>query len=167
MKEDRFYTQDSSGILSPALDIAYADDLLSGMSSLEGIQEKAKIVSAFSIIFGLDIATSKLRTFLHSSKVPTESLFFSIYTSGWVEHAVPICASGTLKALGMLYDISSPQLHRSQFLATKPRAERACNIYVVLVAPGLSLKKWLTIVLLRGQNIQGNSPLGPWNRWRQ
>ena len=128
VKEDRFYTQDSSGILSPALDIAYADDLLSGMSSLEGIQEKAKIVSAFSIIFGLDIATSKLRTFLHSSKVPTESLFFSIYTSGWVEHAVPICASGTLKALGMLYDISSPQLHRSQFLATKLRAERECNI---------------------------------------
>jgi ribonuclease HI len=128
VKEDRFYTLDSSGILSPALDIAYADDLLSGMSSLEGIQEKAKIVSAFSIIFGLDIATSKLRTFLHTSKVPSESLFFSIYTSGWVEHAVPICVSGTLKALGMLYDISSPQLHKSQFLATKLKAERACNI---------------------------------------
>ena len=130
VKVDRFYTKGSSDVLTPALDIAYADDLLSGMSSLAGIQEKANIVSAFAIIFGLDIATSKLRTFQHLVGIssPRTPLIVDIHTSGWVPVSIPVATTGTLKALGMLYDISSPNLHQSQFLATKLRAERSCNI---------------------------------------
>ena len=82
VKDDRFYTHGSSERLSPVPDIAYADDLVSGMSSLSGIQEKAKIVSAFAIIFGLDIAKAKLRSFIHNAhsirSVPTS---FPIFTS--------------------------------------------------------------------------------------
>ena len=63
VKAEQFYILRSSGDLTPAADIAYADDLLSRMSSLSGLQLKADIVSAFSIIFGLDIAADKLRTF--------------------------------------------------------------------------------------------------------
>jgi ribonuclease HI len=126
---DRFYIHGSSERIYPSQDIAYADDLLSGMSSIEGLQEKAKIVSAFAIIFGLDIAKSKLRSFIHNSHdtkhVPQA---FNIYTSGWIEHSVPIASTGSLKALGMVYDISSSQLHKSQFELSKVKAERSCNI---------------------------------------
>ena len=61
VKKINFYTHGSSDILYPIPDIADADDLLSAMSSLDGIQEKAKIISAFAIIFGLDIEKSKQR----------------------------------------------------------------------------------------------------------
>ena len=57
VKEGRFHPYDSSAISPPALDIAYADDLLYCMSSLKGKQEKAKIISTFSIVCGLVIAT--------------------------------------------------------------------------------------------------------------
>jgi ribonuclease HI len=129
VKDNRFYTHGSSDRLYPVPDIAYADDLLSGMSTLIGLQEKAKIVSAFSIIFGLDIAKSKLRSFVHSIHVEhSKPQSFYIYTTGWKKQSVPILASGTLKSLGMLYDISSEQLHKTQFEVTKLRAERSCNI---------------------------------------
>jgi len=42
---DNFYIRRSSGRLAKAQDIAYADDLLSGMTSLHGLQLKADIVS--------------------------------------------------------------------------------------------------------------------------
>ena len=44
------------------VDTAAADDLLSACGTLQALQHKADIVSAFCIIFGLDIATTKLRT---------------------------------------------------------------------------------------------------------
>ena len=135
VKEHRFYTDGSDERLYSVPDMAYADDLLSGMSSLEGIQEKASIVSAFAIIFGLDIAKTKLRSFIHNYhaiKSPPSSIL--IYTSGWVAHSVPIATTGSLKSLRMVYDISSTQLHKTQFEITKLRAERSCNI--IKRAPG-------------------------------
>jgi len=67
----------SSGYLMKTHDIAYTDDLLSGMASLQGLQLKAGIVSAFSIVFGLDIAHTKLRTFLH-------------LPDGTIQHSAPL-----------------------------------------------------------------------------
>ena len=81
-KLDRFYTHGSSDIFYPVSDIAYAYDLLSGMSSLSGLQVKAKIVSAFAIVFGLDIAKAKLRSFIHSPDIAITPQSFFIYTSG-------------------------------------------------------------------------------------
>ena len=43
--------------------MAAADDLLSTCGSLDCLQLKAEVVSAFCIIFGLNIATNKLRTY--------------------------------------------------------------------------------------------------------
>ena len=45
------------------IDIAAADDLLSTCGILECLRQKAEVVSAFRIILGLDIATTKLRTY--------------------------------------------------------------------------------------------------------
>ena len=44
-------------------DIAAADDLLSTCGTLKSLRLMAEVVSAFFIIFGLDIATFKLRTY--------------------------------------------------------------------------------------------------------
>jgi hypothetical protein len=46
--------------LDVAPDIAYADDLISLTSRLEGLQYKADIVCAFCLVFGLEIAVPKL-----------------------------------------------------------------------------------------------------------
>ena len=53
----------SGSTLHPVQDTAYADDLFSISARKEGLQLKADIVSAFAGIFGIKIATTKLRTF--------------------------------------------------------------------------------------------------------
>jgi len=58
--QGHFYVLRSSENLTKSKDIAYADDLLSGMSSLNGLQLQADIVSTFAIIFGLEFP--KVRT---------------------------------------------------------------------------------------------------------
>jgi hypothetical protein len=120
--EGHFYIRRHNNILTPAHDIAYADDLISGRSTLLGLQHKADIVSAFSIIFGLDIATDKLRTFLHfpTGIIPPSAQHqtIKIHTTGWNLQPITVATSETLKVLGKLYDISSPNLHESQFKLT-------------------------------------------------
>ena len=134
VSSDQFYISSSTGHLSPASDIAYADDLLSGMASLTGLQLKADIVSAYSIIFGLDIAINKLRTFVHYPNGPprlapgSPSPSVVIHTSDWQPHSIPVLSTGTLKVLGKFYDISSPSIHASQFAHCKKIADTACNI---------------------------------------
>ena len=134
VSSDHFYISSSTGHLSPASDIAYADDLLSGMASLTGLQLKADIVSAYSIIFGLDIAINKLRTFVHYPNGPprlapgSPSPSVVIHTSDWQPHSIPVLSTGTLKVLGKFYDISSPSIHASQFAHCKKIADTACNI---------------------------------------
>jgi hypothetical protein len=49
--------------LHPLADTAYADDIFSISARREGLQLKADTVSAFTIIFGINIAIHKLRTF--------------------------------------------------------------------------------------------------------
>jgi hypothetical protein len=52
-------------------DIAYADDLISLTSRLEGLQQKADVVCAFCLVFGLEIAVSKLRAYkVHWTALP-------------------------------------------------------------------------------------------------
>ena len=47
--------------LHPVTTIGYADDLLSAAGSIEALQDQADLVSIFAMIFGLDIAHTKLR----------------------------------------------------------------------------------------------------------
>ena len=131
VEEGCFYTLKHDDTLAPSEDIAYADDLVSGMSSITGLQLKADIVSAYAIIFGLDIATTKLRTFLHHPsgiipKTPTYSI--NIHTTGWIEHKINISTTGTLKALGKLFDISSTDTHGTQFKETLRKTELSCSL---------------------------------------
>ena len=50
------------GNLHPVTGIGYADDLLTAAGSSAGLQDQADLVSIFAMIFGLDIAHTKLRT---------------------------------------------------------------------------------------------------------
>eukprot|EP01036_Dinobryon_divergens_P062056 gene62056-biopygen41823 len=49
------------GIVVASQDTCYADDLLSPAATLDNLQLKADLVSAFALVFGLDIASNKLR----------------------------------------------------------------------------------------------------------
>ena len=132
VNEGSFYIRRHTNVLEPAHDIAYADDLISGMSTRQGLQLKADIVSAFSIIFGLDIATNKLRTFLHfpTGVIPPSSQHqnITIFTTGWTNHSITVSTTGTLKVLGKLYDISSVDIHKTQFEHTLRRVTIGANM---------------------------------------
>jgi len=104
------------------------------MASRTGLNLNADIVSTYSIIFGLEIAVNKLRTFAHYHKGPPRLAPGSplpsiiIHTSDWQPHSIPVLSTGTLKVLGNLYDISSPFIH-SFFSVShcKKTADTACN----------------------------------------
>lgn len=58
-----FTFQDVYGFAMETIDMAAAVDLLSTCGTLECLRQKAEVVSAFCIIFGLDKATNKLQTY--------------------------------------------------------------------------------------------------------
>jgi len=128
--EGHFYVLRSSGQLTKSKDIAYAVDLLSGMSSLTGLQLKVDIISAFSII-------SKLRTFLHlPSGNPSDFGHLIIHTTGWVGQQIIVATKGVLKVLGnnMIYPLK--KLH-SQYKESLLRATKSCIILMrARVDPG-------------------------------
>ena len=69
------------------MDTAYADDLLSPASDLELLQRKANIVSAFAMIFGLEISITKLRSLFMEwgTEIPAHLLpRLEIRKWGWV-----------------------------------------------------------------------------------
>jgi len=99
------------------------------MASLQGLQFKADIVSAFSTVFGLDIAHTKLQTILHlPDGIIQRSAPLIIYTTGWTPQSISVGTKGVLKALGNKYDISSGKLHDTQFEESRLRVIRFCNI---------------------------------------
>ena len=103
-------------VLHPTEDSGYADDLISVSARIEGLQAKADIVSAFSIIFGLDIAVAKLRAVqIHwgsedSAETPTH---ITIHTEQWSNSTlVPILShdhpdAKPVKYLGVLFDFDN------------------------------------------------------------
>ena len=64
VKEDNFLLHGLPGKLILAHDPAYMDDLITPSATLELLQKKADIISAFCIIFGVDIAIKKLRSYV-------------------------------------------------------------------------------------------------------
>jgi len=137
------YTQDHLGHNRPSADIAYADDLISIQRSVEGIQQRADIVSAFCIIFGLRIATKKIRAFGidwgHGSAPSSASVV--LHLDGWEEVAIPLLPSGTLKYLGVHIDMDltfSTQLRLMN--------EWLIDILAVISRRQASMQsKWLTL----------------------
>ena len=114
-------------VLHPTEDSGYADDLISVSSRIEGIQDKADIVSAFSIIFGLDIATQKLRAVqIHwgsEDPMADQHVNIAVHTDNWFNVSqVPLLSwdhpdAKPIKYLGVLYDFDNAG--RTQLAATR------------------------------------------------
>ena len=61
--EESLYFMRRGGVMVEARDTCFAEDLTSYAANLHGLQRKADIVSAFTIIAGLDVALTKFRVF--------------------------------------------------------------------------------------------------------
>ena len=93
-------------------DIGYADDLVSMSSSLAGLQHKADIMSAFALLFDLDISVPKLRAVCLGPAPPHPTL--TIHGSGWAPTTIPVRNQGSLTILGLTVDLSSPEVTQSR-----------------------------------------------------
>jgi hypothetical protein len=121
----------ASGKLHVSRDTGYADDLVSAKSTLAGLQAKADIVSAFAIIFGLDIAVAKLRAckveWGHETPLEANSNTLAVHKYGWIQaeaeqvqlrsHSTPGIMEA-LKYLGVIFDFSNTD-HSSHKELTK------------------------------------------------
>ncbi|OXE37212.1 MAG: hypothetical protein CGW95_02890, partial [Phenylobacterium zucineum] len=109
----------------PAGDIAFADDLTSTAASLQGLQIKADVVSAFTSLFGLTISAEKLRVALFSATPDTSTpMHLTIHGPGWSPVHVEVRLRGTTRMLGVTFDIVGPQT--TQLRLTKARLGRSC-----------------------------------------
>jgi len=83
---------------------AYVDDLNSVSSTLEGLQAKANVVSAFCCFFGIALNTKKFRAFHvnwgnHHGQATSTSI--DIHLSGWSPVSVPLATDGSITHLGI------------------------------------------------------------------
>ena len=106
--DGRFFFQTGGGGIEAAKDTAAADNLVSFAGTHEALQAKANLVSAFCLIFGLEVAAHKLRCF-HltwgnpNRPAPTHIL---IHLVGWTPREVPLQSDGLMKHLGVRWDMS-------------------------------------------------------------
>jgi hypothetical protein len=121
----------AKGMVIPTRDTGYADDLVSVTTTLSGLQRKADTVSAFAIIFGLDIAIAKLRACKvewgqENPQLPTHDSL-RVHTYGWLEEDVQLVPLSTqassstseaLKYLGVLFDYSNDDNSSHSHLVT-------------------------------------------------
>jgi hypothetical protein len=122
--------------LSHQEDTAYADDLFSISARREGLQLKADIVSAFTIIFGLRIAIHKLRSFAKCwGEEPSNNTMTDynliVHDTGWVPSAIPVtyiaddrCNELSFKYLGVFIDVNNR--FKRQHTVTKEMIKKSC-----------------------------------------
>ena len=78
-----------------------------------GLQRKANVVSTCAIVLGLKIAQAKLRVFsmdwtalpLQRSRLPQE--YLTVHAMGGTAHTLPIKNGGSVKSLGVHYDMDA------------------------------------------------------------
>ena len=95
--KSEFKTLDLKGNSHPVETIAFADDLLSIESTMEALQSKAHLISAWCILTGIEISYTKLRTFgIHwgPKKYNTPLI---VHSQDWTPSKVPMLEDGALK----------------------------------------------------------------------
>ena len=99
------YMQSMDGNCVRMTDTAYADDLITCSSTEEGLQVKADVVSAFSIVMKVSIAIHKLRSF--SSLPQQEHLpVLTVHTDSWTPRSTPLQNNVDIEYLGVVFHIS-------------------------------------------------------------
>ena len=108
---DPFLLVSSGGRMHPAPEVGYADDLISLMGSLLGLQDKADMVPACSQLLGLTIASPKLRVFRAdwtSGSLCTTPVgeVLVVHGANWAPQEVPVQVDGAVQALNVQYDLA-------------------------------------------------------------
>ena len=92
-QEETFYIKTTNDELLPVRNVAFCDDLITPSATLYGLQFKALIISAFVVIFGLEIVKSKLRTvhYTNNKKQNQTDEYITIYKgNAWQSEQVPV-----------------------------------------------------------------------------
>eukprot|EP01034_Spumella_vulgaris_P028247 gene28247-35072_t len=100
---DPYWCRGAKGNMYTTGETAFADDMESTSATNKGMQEKANVVSAFCLIFGLRISPSKLRRYFQDwscNVEPTELCPMTVYTTGWTPSTVDIEVDGVTGYLG-------------------------------------------------------------------
>ncbi len=86
--KSEFKTQDLMGRSYPVEKIAYADDLLSIEATIEALQAKAHLISAWCIFTGIEISYTKLRSFGVHWGVPRKDPPLIVHSKGWAPRSI-------------------------------------------------------------------------------
>ena len=92
VRKDNILLPGLSGTLIYTHNPAYMDDLITPSATLESLQRKADIISAFCITFGVDIAIQKLRSYVaswSSVNIPTNPTLI-VHRGDWLPHPVQL-----------------------------------------------------------------------------
>ena len=105
------YTQDDQGRIQKAHDIIYADDNLALSGTFSNLQLKMDLLSGFCNMYRIKISTTpgKSSAFLiqwGNHFRPDES-FVLLHGKGWSPSPLPLQCNGTLKYLGVLWNMST------------------------------------------------------------
>jgi hypothetical protein len=101
-----FRVQDIACQVSECVDVAYADDLVSIVASPEVLQDKADIMSAWSLLSNVKMNVTKLRTFgvcRGADKCKTNQLV--IHGENWSKILVDINHDGIMTHLGVIWNM--------------------------------------------------------------
>ena len=112
-----FMSLDISCLATDCTDTAYADDLVSVCASPEALQDKADVMSAWCLLSGVKMNTSKLRTYgitWGPSENQTETL--KIHGEDWEEICIAINHDGFMTQLGVLWDMDMNNNKQCEFL---------------------------------------------------
>ena len=126
MNGGEFFTQDHTGENKKTPDVAYADDIVSQQGTMESLQHKADLISAFNIIMNMEIATGKLRVLgvkwgnAHRDNI--EKLL--IHTAGWIASEIDVKPDGELKHLGIVWSMDLS--NNSNFEAARLKLQKWC-----------------------------------------
>ena len=99
-EDSGFNTKGDRGELVDLYDTGYADDCISGSSTLEGLQRKADIFSAIALSLGLDVAIKKFRTFAINHPGGRSPPPLTIHVREWTPIQVPFSNGAFIKYLG-------------------------------------------------------------------
>ena len=94
-------------------DLGYADDLVSLSCTLDGLQHKADLMSAFALLFDLTISAPKLRAVCLGMSPPLPTLI--IHGSGWTPTVIPVRSQGSVTILGLTIDLTAAQVTQPQY----------------------------------------------------
>eukprot|EP01036_Dinobryon_divergens_P061913 gene61913-biopygen32964 len=92
-----YYCRGATGNMYKSGETAFADDMESTSATNSGMQDKANVVSAFCLIFGLRISPSKLRRYFQdwSNNVGQGELKkMTVFTKDWTPNTVEIEVDG-------------------------------------------------------------------------